>query len=364
MPERAARTADQLHDLLRRLGDLAGEEVAARCAGPASEWLAALVSSRRAIAIRVEGEERWIAIEDAGRYRDALGAALPVGVPTAFLAAVGDEPALDGLVARWARTHGPFHESDAARRWGVVGNRVEASLERLLEAGTVLRGEFRPNGTTREWCDPDVLRQLRRRSLARLRKEVEPVEQVVLARFLPVWQGVVALDESPAPLRSEAALERLAEVVDQLSGMPIPASVLERDVLPARVPGYQPRLLDELGAMGEVAWVGRGSLGRDDGRIVLFRPNREALRDLAAGEVTPPEGDLHDRLRERLRGRGASFYRELAAAAGGASEREILDALWDLVWAGEITNDTFAPIRALRWRRPSGERRPRPGRLQ
>jgi ATP-dependent Lhr-like helicase len=146
--------------------------------------------------------------------------------------------------------------------------------------------------------------------------------------------------------------------------VPIPASVLERDVLPARIPGYQPRLLDELGALGEVAWVGRGSLGRDDGRVVLYRPGREILRDLAASEVAAPTGDLHERLRERLRERGASFYRELASAAGRAPEREALDALWDLVWAGEVTNDTFAPLRALRWRRPSGERRPRPGRLQ
>jgi ATP-dependent Lhr-like helicase len=379
VPERAARNPDQLHDMLRRLGDLTVEEVAARIVEPAAatEWLAALASSRRAISIRIESEERWIAIEDAGRYRDALGVALPVGVPTAFLAAAGEESVLQGLVARWARSHGPFHEAEVGRRWGVRVERVESTLEHLLEAGTILRGEFRPSGTTREWCDPDVLRQLRRRSLARLRREVEPVEQVVLARFLPAWQGVRAdaagrgaagrgadPGASPAPLRGEAALERLAEVVDQLSGVPIPASVLERDVLPARIPGYQPRLLDELGAMGEVAWMGRGSLGRDDGRIVLYRPGREALRDLATGVAATPQGRLHDRLRERLKTRGASFYRELAVAAGGAPEREILDALWDLVWAGEVTNDTFAPLRALRWRRPSGERRPRPGRLQ
>ena len=175
-----------------------------------------------------------------------------------------------------------------------------------------------------------------------------------------------------APLRGEAALERLAAVIDQLAGLAIPASVLERDVLPARIPGYQPRLLDELGAMGEVAWVGRGNLGRDDGRVVLYRPGREALRDpSSAGRATsagaaaePPAGELHQRLRERLRSRGASFYRELASAAHGAPEREVLDALWDLVWAGEVTNDTFAPLRALRWGRPKGERRPRLGRLQ
>ncbi|MGZ6265787.1 MAG: DEAD/DEAH box helicase, partial [Candidatus Limnocylindrales bacterium] len=317
--ERAARTVDALHDLLRRLGDLTTAEVGARIVEPpaAGEWLAALQGSRRAVAIRIAGEERWIAIEDAGRYRDALGVALPVGVPAAFLGSA--ENALGGLVARWARFHGPFLAGEPARRLGLAAARVEEVLERLLEAGTILRGEFRPGGTQREWCDPEVLRQLRRRSLARLRKEVEPVEQAVLARFLPAWQGVRPVatadhgsDAAPAgvaALRGDAALERLAEVVDQLAGVPIPASVLERDVLPARIPGYQPRLLDELGALGEVAWVGRGSLGRDDGRVVLYRPGREILRDLATAEFASPPGDLAERLRGRLRERGASFYR-------------------------------------------------------
>ena len=363
-PERAARSVDALHDLFRRLGDLTELEVAARIAEPgaAGDWLAALRGSRRAIPLRIAGEERWIAIEDSGRYRDALGVALPVGVPTAFLAPV--EAALSGLVTRWARSHGPFHAQEVAARWALFVAPVEAVLEARLAAGTLLRGEFRPDGTEREWCDPDVLRQLRRRSLARLRREVEPVDQVVLARFLPAWQGVRPLGAGlAAGPRGEAALERLAEVVDQLAGVPIPASVLERDVLPTRVPGYQPRLLDELGAMGEVAWVGGGSLGRDDGRIVLYRPGRPApASDPAAGGEPP--GELGRRLLERLRDRGASFYRELAPAAGGAPERDVLDALWGLVWAGLVTNDTFAPLRALRWRRPSGERRPRPGRLQ
>ena len=149
-----------------------------------------------------------------------------------------------------------------------------------------MRGEFRPGGAEREWCDPEVLRLLRRRSLARLRREVEPVDPAALARFLPDWQGVAPIGGGARPpLRGSAALERLAEVVDQLAGLPIPASVLERDVLPARIPGYQPRLLDELGSLGEVAWVGRGSLGRDDGRIVLVRPGREILRPLE-----PPDG--------------------------------------------------------------------------
>ncbi len=189
---------------------------------------------------------------------------------------------------------------------------------------------------------------------------------MTLARFLPAWQGVATSGSSgtPVAIRGPAALERLAEVVDQLAGLPIPASVLERDVLPIRVPGYQPRLLDELGAMGEVAWVGRGSLGRDDGRVVLYRPGRELLRpDGLADGVERPGGELHERIRAHLRRRGASFYRELYGAVGGRSDREVLDALWDLVWAGEVSNDTFAPLRALRWKRPARDRRPRPGRL-
>ncbi|MFI5259665.1 MAG: hypothetical protein ACHQ01_08670 [Candidatus Limnocylindrales bacterium] len=363
--ERAARSPDGLHDLLRRIGELSLEEAGARLTEPeaAARWLATLEGSRRAVQVRIAGGIRWIAIEDSGRYRDALGVPLPVGIPTSLLGPTED--AFGGLVGRWARTHGPFRVPEIAVRWAVPPSRVEEVLERLLESGSILRGEFRPGGTEREWCDAEVLRQLRRRSLARLRREVEPVDQVVLARFLPAWQGVRTVAEAAAPtLRSDAALERLAEVVDQLSGLPIPASVLERDVLPARIPGYQPRLLDELGALGEVAWIGRGSLGRDDGRIVLYRPGRAALFDAAEPGAVAPTDELHERLRERLRQLGASFYRELQPVVGSASERRLLDALWDLVWAGEVTNDTFAPLRALRWRRPSGERRPRPGGLQ
>ena len=327
--------------------------------------------------VRIAGEARWIAVEDAGRYRDATGAQPPPGTPTAFLGETHD--ALGGLLARWARTHGPFLAAEPARRWGLPVGIVEDALTRLVGAGSLLRGEFRPGGTEREWCDPDVLRLLRRRSLARLRREVEAVEPAALARFLPAWQGVAAAPvpgtlgaEHAAPLRGQAALERLAEVVDQLAGVPIPASVLERDVLPARVPGYQPRLLDELGALGEVAWIGCGPLGRDDGRIALFRPGRgDVLRSAlvvgqAASRGSDPSrvaGPRHEAIRAWLGRRGASFYRDLFGAAGGRSDREVLDALWDLAWAGEVTNDTFAPFRALRWKRPGGDRRPRPGRL-
>jgi ATP-dependent Lhr-like helicase len=364
--DRQATTADQLHDLLRRLGDLSADEIAARCEGGAAAgdaWLTELIASRRAVAARIAGDDRWIAIEDVARYRDGVGVSPPVGVPAAFLGPAAG--ALDGLLARYARTHGPFLTPEPARRWGLPVGVVDDALERLLNAGTILRGEFRPGGAERDWIDPDVLRLLRRRSLARLRKEVEPVDPAAFARFLPAWQGLAAVGESPAPLRQNAALERLAEVVDQLAGVALPASVLERDILPARVPGYQPRLLDELGALGEVAWVGRGSLGRDDGRIVLVRPGRELLRPAGSLDAAaPPSGPRHEGIREHLASRGASFYRELYAAAGGGSDREVLDALWDLVWAGEVTNDTFAPIRALRWKRTDRSMRRRgPGRL-
>ena len=364
--DRRAGTLDQLHDVLRRLGDLTADEVGARVevgAEVASVWLAELRAARRAVVARVGGEERWIAIEDAGRYRDGVGASPPVGIPEAFLVPVSG--ALDGLLARWARTHGPFLGVEPAHRWGLPVGVVENALERLAERGSLVRGEFRPDGSEREWCDPEVLRLLRRRSLARLRREVEPVEPAALGRFLPAWQGVGAVGEPAPALRGTAALERLAEVVDQLSGVAIPASVLERDVLPARVPGYQPRLLDELGALGEVAWVGRGSLGRDDGRVVLYRPGREALRPAGIPDgVERPSGRRHEAIREHLARRGASFYRDLHTAAGGGMDRDVLDALWDLVWAGEVTNDTFAPLRALRWKRPArSTARPRAGRL-
>jgi ATP-dependent Lhr-like helicase len=374
--DRRAGSLDQVADLLRRIGDLAADEVAVRTRGgpaAAGEWLETLAATRRAVVVRIGGAARWIAVEDAGRYRDATGAQPPPGTPAAFLGETHD--ALGGLLARWARTHAPFLAAEPARRWALPVGIVEEALARLVQAGALLSGEFRPGGAEREWCDPDVLRLLRRRSLARLRREVEPVERSALARFLPTWQGVAAApvrrtfgaDVAP-PLRGQAALERLAEVVDQLAGVPIPASVLERDVLPARVPGYQPRLLDELGALGEVAWVGCGPLGRDDGRLALFRPGRgdllrAALVAAQRADGERPEGPRHAAIRDWLARRGASFYRELFGAAGGGPDREVLDALWDLVWAGEVTNDTFAPLRALRWKRPGGDRRPRPGRL-
>ncbi len=332
---RRARNADQLHDLLRRLGDLSEYELAARVSDPAAlpGWLSLLESGHRACRVRIAGEERWIPIEDAGRYRDALGVPPPLGVPEVFLARAGLP--LDGLVARYARTHVPFPAHEPAARWAIPELLVREALVRLESSGAILHGDFRPGGAEREWCDPDVLRMLRRRSLARLRREVEPVDQAAFARFLPKWQGV----DSRAN-----GIDRLRDALSQLEGLAIPASVLERDILPVRVDGYNPRLLDELGAGGEVAWAGRGRLGRDDGRITLAR--RDRLASFLVPTPLEEPTDLHGQVLDALRGHGALFFTDLIAATR-APQRQLLDALWDLVWAGEVTNDTFAPLRAL-----------------
>ncbi|MGI8777961.1 MAG: Lhr family helicase [Acidimicrobiales bacterium] len=348
---RWARDADEAHDLLRRLGDLTREELAARSV---NDFAQPLVTARRAIEVRIGGEVRLITADDAGRYRDALGVMPPPGLPDAFLEPV-DDP-LGTLLARWARTHGPFVTDEPARRFGLPPGAVEGLLGRRADVGLLLRGEFRPAASVaersgshsgREWCDPDVLRSLRQRSLAVLRKEVEPVEAGVLARFLPAWQGAV-------PAGAQRGLDRLFEVVAQIQGVAIPASVLERDVLAARVDDYSPRLLDELAAAGEVVWVGAGPLGTDDGKVMIFLRDRAAfLRPLAGSSSERPESPEHDRLRHILGRRGACFFRELSAATpldgplGLRDDKASLDALWDLVWAGEVTNDSFAPLRAL-----------------
>jgi ATP-dependent Lhr-like helicase len=352
---RRARTVDGVADLLRRLGDLRSDEVGARVSDAldAADALRQLEASRRAVRVRVAGEERWIAVEDVARYRDAVGASPPRGVADAWLAA-SDAP-LDALLTRWARSHGPFTAEAPAARWGIARATVEDRLRSLVSGGILLEGAFRPGGAAHEFTDPDVLRQLRRRSLARLRREVEPVEPDVLGRFLPAWQGVGT---------AAAGLGRLLEVVTQLEGVPIPASVLERDVLAARVAGYTPRLLDELGAAGEVVWIGRGALGREDGRIALYRRDRVDLLAAAGGAGERPSEPVHDAIRAHLQRRGASFFPQLRAAIPEArSDAELLDALWDLVWAGEITNDTFAAVRALSLPRSRSKAAPRPGRL-
>jgi ATP-dependent Lhr-like helicase len=356
---RGARSADHLHDLLRTLGDLTEDEIAARVEGADPGALREqLLADGRAIRIRIAGEERLAAIEDAARLRDALGVSLPIGLPGAFTGET-DRP-LEGLVRRYARTHGPFVASEVASRLGASVERVQGALSSLEANDDVVLGEFRPGGSGREWCDPDVLRRLRRRSLALLRREVEPVDAAALGRFLPVWQGAD---------RPRGDLDALTDAIARLQGTAVPASILETDVLPRRVRGYRPADLDALVAGGDVAWVGAGPLGGDDGRVTLvFRSEAPALLPEPPAEL--PTGELHDALRAHLVDRGASFWTELVTAAGSADERLLLAALWDLVWSGEVTNDTLAPLRAFvrgasaRIRTKGPGRRPRPGALR
>src|SRR5215204_3585439 len=354
-PERKARDPDGLHDALRLLGDLTVQEAAARSADPeaAPGWLAELEASRRAVRLRVGGQERWVAIEDVARLRDGLGAAPPVGVPQAFLEPVADP--VGDLLARYARTHGPFVSADPAHRLGLGVAVAEQTLARLEAAGRVVQGEFRPGGSGREWLDAEVLRRLRRRSLAALRREVEPVPQEAMARFLGAWQGV-----GPAGPRS-ADLDALFRAVEQLQGAAVPASALERQVLPARLPGYRPGLLDELCASGEVVWAGTGALGSDDGWVSLYLAEGASL---LLPEPVPVElSPLAVQVRDALAGRGAMFFRQLSDAVGEGNDSELLLAVWELVWAGHVANDTLAPLRALvtGGSRPSTRRRP-PGR--
>ncbi|HVM12242.1 MAG TPA: DEAD/DEAH box helicase [Actinomycetota bacterium] len=353
VPERRARSADELHDVLRRLGPLLDEDLAVRAGGDAATWIAELLEQKRAIRVTFADGDRVAAAEDAARLRDALGVALPLGLPSAFTDPV--ERPLDGLVGRYARTHGPFETEQVADAFGLAVDRVVPALERLEADGRLVRGEFRPGGTRREWCDVEVLRVLRRRSLARLRKEVEPVEAEVLGRFLPAWQGVGS---------ARRGMEALAEVINQLQGAAIPASVLEVDVLAQRLQGYRPADLDELCASGDVVWSGAGPIGASDGRVALaFRDHLDVLPPVPP---EPPDGDLHEALRSHLAAQGASFWPDLVRAAGTGDEGAVLAALWDLVWAGEVTNDTPAPLRAFLGRRPAARRgrRARPGSLR
>jgi ATP-dependent helicase Lhr and Lhr-like helicase len=325
-----ARNVDELHDLLLRRGD--------RLPGEFDEALAAVLETeRRAIRIRVGGSERLIAAEDAGRYRDAVGAMPPSGLPEAFLE--GAEQPLRSLLARFARGRGPFTTAEAAERFGLEGAAAEEELRALERQEKLIRGELRPQGTEREWCDPDVLRRLRRASLAALRKEVEPAEQVTFGRFLPSWQGI----DRRATLR---------EALVPLQALPLPVSLWESEVLPRRVPGYQPAQLDQLCATGEVVWVGAGL----DRVAVFFREDAAALG--RPGAAPAPEGAVHDALRGAL-GQSAEFWFDLLASTGLEPE-QALPALWDLVWAGEVTNDAWTPLRAgRRYGIPRVEWRPR-----
>ncbi|SBT53447.1 ATP dependent helicase, Lhr family [Micromonospora auratinigra] len=330
--QRRPRDAEDVVELLRVVGDLSEAELAER--GVPADWLTELVAARRVLPVRIAGEERWTVIEDAARLRDALGVALPVGVAEAYLAPVADP--LGDLVTRYARTHGPFAAASCAARFGLGVYVVEQALRRLAGSGRVVSGEFAPDSVGTQWCDAEVLRLLRRRSLAALRREIEPVPPRALARFLPRWQQVGS---------SARGVEALAAAVEQVQGVAVPASALERLVLPARVADYSPAQLDELCASGEVVWAGAGAISGGDGWVTL------AYADVAPLLLPPPDDaltptPLHEALLDALGDGQALFFRSLSDRVGSTDDTALAAALWDLVWAGHLTNDTLAPLRA------------------
>jgi ATP-dependent Lhr-like helicase len=364
---RRARSADELHDVLRRLGDLGLDELDLRCEGATGgEWIHQLEHDRRAIAVSVAGAMRYIAAEDAARYRDALGCNVPLGLPRAFTEPVPHP--LESLLGRFARTHGPFVTEQVAARFGISVERAHGALVALEVEGRVVRGEFRPResgGTSgSEWCDAEVLRQIRRRSLAVLRREVEPVEPEAYSRFLQAWHGVGS---------DRRTFDGLVEVLGQLQGAALVASTLETELLPSRLRTFRPTDLDELCTSGDLVWVGAGAIGASDGRIRLCFVDQLPLLARGWDPLDRPDGALHAAIREHLGQRGASFWNGLRAAAIDATDTELLAALWDLVWAGEVTNDSLAPLRTMLSSKglgskkpplsPALRQRPRPGRL-
>jgi ATP-dependent Lhr-like helicase len=338
-PRYHARSADTVHDMLLAVGDLSESEIAERSAsGEAVAWIADLTRARRILPVRIAGDTRFIAIEDAARIRDALGVPLPPGVPESLLQSVAD--AIGDIALRYARTHAPFAAADFALRCGLAIGVAEAVLLRLAADGRLIEGEFRPGGVRREWTDPGVLQVLRRRSLAKLRHEVEPVDPQVAGRFVTTWQGLVKRRHGP---------DALLDAIEQLQGAPVPASILETDILPARIEDYDPADLDGVTGAGEVVWVGVERLGDHDGRIALY------LADHASRLLPPPLGpaarpsDFSDResaIVAYLRTRGASFFGPLHDAVGGGYAGQTVDALWDLVWRGLVSNDAFHALRA------------------
>ncbi|HXZ65819.1 MAG TPA: helicase-related protein, partial [Streptosporangiaceae bacterium] len=372
-PGRTCRDAEAVADMLRALGPLTTTEVGQRSADAAAApgWLTVLAAQRRVLDLRIAGEQRWAAIEDAGRLRDALGVALPVGVPDAFTEPTPDP--LRDLVLRYARTHGPFATAAVARRYGLGVAVVTGALRRLAGDGALTEGDYDPAEGT-GWCEAGVLRMLRRRCLAKLRKEVEPAPPSAFAAFLPAWQradrpmfaagsapvtGPGAAAARPRPASADAVYA----VIDQLAGAAVPASALETLVLPGRVPGYSPALLDELTAAGEVVWGGAGALPGGDGWVILAPAGSAPLLLPAPGDITTTR--VHEAVLDVLAGGGALFFRgiadRVAAEVGGASrrdppaaengsqpgrtlavtDRDVASAIWDLVWAGRLTNDTL-----------------------
>ena len=346
IPERHAKDLEGVVDLLRVLGPLSRVELAERTLPGVLDRIDELIRARRILAARIAGDDRLAIIEDASRLRDALGVALPIGVPVAFIEPVADP--VGDLVSRYARTHGPFTVAAVADRFGLGVAVVLDSLRRLASERRVVEGEFRPGATGSEWVDAEILRRLRARSLAALRHEVEPVSHGTLGRFLPGWQHVEA---------GLKGIDGLVQVIDQLGGVALPASAWETLILPARLRDYSQAWLDELTVTGEVLWSGAGSLAGSDGWVSLH------LADSAATTLALPldteTTELQREILVALAGGGAYFFRQLGAVVGSMDDAELSTALWDLVWTGLVTNDTFAPLRSFISGKPATPRVPR-----
>jgi ATP-dependent Lhr-like helicase len=343
--EPAPRDAEDLADLLRVVGPLDADARSAR--GIEESWADELVNARRALVVRLAGRDHLVAIEDAGRLRDALGVALPPGIPDAFLEITADP--LGDLLARFARTHGPFTTHEVANAFGLGVTVAEGALRHLEATGRLLSGGFRPDTAGTEWCDREVLRRIRRRSVAALRDEMEPLPADSLVRFLPAWQGM----SDPA-----RGIDATYAAIEVLAGCPLPASQLESAILPARVRDYSPALLDELITRGEVMWWGAGDLPGDDGWVCLAPVD---LAPLLLPDAPEPGDELSARIVGLLGERGARFLREIAEALSRDAlvpEVQVSTALRALAWAGVVTNDTWEPMRVGPGHRSARSARP------
>lgn len=349
-PEYAVRHADGIHDLLLKLGDLNANELRMHCE---SELVIAqveiLVRTRRVLLLQVAGEPRYVAIEHASQYRDAPGVVLPEGLAGTWLQQQA-EPLIE-LLSRYSRTHGPFTLEDLWRRYEIPKAAAEAALAELLRQARLMEGGFRPGGIHREWVHPDVLQQLRRRTLARLRREVEPLEGRILGTFLPRWQGVGS---------RRRGLDALLDAIETLQGVALPVSEWEREILPSRINDYGPSDLDTLMAAGEVVWVGRGQIGDRDGRLALYlAESLSALLPPSALQPLMPLDGRAERIAAHLANQGASFFSALHEAAGGGFPGETSDALWQLAWQGAVANDTFHSLRSYLRQEREGHSRQR-----